>query len=449
MGAVHIRHSSNKEIMMQEIIQKKDKILDFISFAASKTPESDFPPSSQVKKQDKVKLWHLEHNYHCAIIGTCLTMDEVKKILRQLHIGTNGLPPYELHTTIVTLISENNFPSKKVQSYLDKKFKSIVQDTKNMQADELKGFWKAALYCGDMIGAFWAVISHPKSDEEMKRTYYGDIHMLSHMSGASNRADIKRLNRLEKERGSHESEKRSWEIKCNKLTSENNRLLVDAEAHHEQRIDFKNQVNALKNSLDHLMILQSTKERQELSSLVSKMTIKLDCQENEMTKYLKKEQQLSKLIAKQKQQIDTGHDELLAYQNEVEYLQSALTEKTKAQCPLQKLGLCGQSVLYVGGKTNLIPFYRELVEENSGIFIYHDGGLEKNTQDLQQSLSKADVVVFPSSCISHDAYWKIKRTCNKQNKPFQYLKSSGLYSLSKVLDNIISKIEMPAAQIAE
>ncbi|WP_428354923.1 DUF2325 domain-containing protein [Methyloprofundus sp.] len=99
------------------------------------------------------------------------------------------------------------------------------------------------------------------------------------------------------------------------------------------------------------------------------------------------------------------------------------------------------TLLYVGGKTNLIPFYRELVEEHAGTFMHHDGGLEKNTQDLQQSLSKADVVVFPSSCISHDAYWKIKRICNKQNKPYQYLKSSGLYSLSSALNKIMSTIE--------
>ncbi|WP_428354936.1 DUF2325 domain-containing protein [Methyloprofundus sp.] len=72
------------------------------------------------------------------------------------------------------------------------------------------------------------------------------------------------------------------------------------------------------------------------------------------------------------------------------------------------------SVLYVkGDKINLTPFYRELVEEHAGTFMHHDGGIEKNTQDLQYSLSKADVIVFPSSCISHDAYWKIKQTCKK------------------------------------
>lgn len=434
MRQLHIKRANNTEIMMQDMILKNEKILDWL-------------PEKIV--QEKVKLWHLDHIYHCAIIGTCLTMDEVKKILRQLHVETNGFPAYELHTTIVNLISENNYPSKKVQSYLDKKFKAPVQEVKKMHAAELKGFWKASLYSGDMIGAFWAVISHPESNEEMKRIFYGDIHMLSHMSGASNRADLKRLTLLEKERVEYVAEKRSWEVRCNKIAAENSRLLNDVKSHHEQRSDLENRVYALKNSLDQLNILQSTKDRQELDNLVKKMAVRLNSQKNEITKHQDIKQQLSKLIARQKQQILANCGQLVIYQNEVEYLQSALLEKPQNQCPLQKQNLCGQCVLYVGGKTNLIPFYRELVEENSGTFMHHDGGLEKNTQDLQQSLSKADVVVFPSSCISHDAYWKIKRTCNKQNKPYQYLQSSGLHSLSNVLDKIMSKIERPDTRVLE
>ncbi len=426
---------------MQDIIQKKEETLGWLPFGDSELSELDFSSPAQVTKYDKVKLWQLDHIYHCAVIGTCLTMDEVKKLLRQLHVGTDGFPAYELHTTIVTLVAENNYSSKKVQSHLDKKFKSVVQETKRMNVAELKGFWKVALYSGDMIGAFWAVISHPKSDEGMRRVFYGDIHMLSHLSGASNRADLKRLSLLEKERVDYEGEKRSWEVKYNKLASEKNHLLSDVTSHHEQRSDLENRVYALKNSLDQLTILQSTKERQELDNLVEKLTNKLNCQKNEIAKYQKNEQQSSAIMASQKQQILSSCDQVLIYQNEVEYLQSVLLEKSLDQCRLQNQGLCGQCVLYVGGKTNLIPFYRELVEDNSGVFIHHDGGLEKNTQDLQQSLSKADVVVFPSSCISHDAYWKIKRTCNKQNKPYQYLKSAGLYSLSSVLDNIASKIK--------
>ncbi|WP_221898398.1 hypothetical protein [Bathymodiolus japonicus methanotrophic gill symbiont] len=331
----------------------------------------------QSKKQHKVKLWQLDHIYHCAIIGTCLTLDEVKKLLRQLHIGTNGFLAYELHTTIVTLISENNHPSKKVQSYLDKKFKSAVQETKIFQQDQLKGYWKAALYSGDMIGAFWAVLSHPASNKEMKRVFYGDIHMLSHLSGASNRADIQRLSLLEQERTNHKTELHSWKVKHNKLATKNRCLSNTINTHIEQQSDLENQVHALRNSLDQLQILQNVKERQELDALVEKLMHKNNYQKSEIVNYQNQEQNLSTIVANQKQQILDKNDQLLTYQNEVEYLQSTLREKSQPQCPLQKQNLCGKCILYVGGKTNLIPHYRELVEESSGNFIHHDGGLEK------------------------------------------------------------------------
>ena len=95
------------------------------------------------------------------------------------------------------------------------------------------------------------------------------------------------------------------------------------------------------------MILQSTKERQELDNLVEKLANKLDCQKIEISKYQKIKQQSPKIIARQKQHIMRSQDQLLVYQNEVEYLQSALLEKTQPQCPLQKQELCGQCVLYV------------------------------------------------------------------------------------------------------
>ncbi|MCK5356315.1 MAG: DUF2325 domain-containing protein, partial [Methyloprofundus sp.] len=324
-----------------------------------------------------------------------------------------------------------------------KKFKPVVQKTNKMNTDELKGFWKAALYCGDMVGAFWAVMSHPASNEEIKRAVYGDIHMLSHMSGASNRADLKRLTELEQARKNHIVEMQIWESKCNKLSLEKGRLLNLEIEHHGQISDLENHVNALKNSLEQLMILQSTKERQELEALVEKLSNKLNCRETDIAKQEDKEKQLSALTSRLEKQLLNSNDERLALKNEVQYLQSALTETAEIQCPLKNQNLCGQCVLYVGGKTNLIPFYRELVEEKAGIFIHHDGGMEKNTQDLQKSLSKADVVVFPASCISHDAYWKIKRTCKKQHKPYQYLQSSGLYSLSSMLDKIMAKSNAP------
>jgi hypothetical protein len=119
--------------MLNKIIEKKEIITEFPIYIENPVAHMELP-----EKQKRIKLWELDHSYHCAIIGTCLTMSEVKKLLRSFHIDINHVSSYEIHTTIVTLISSNDFPSKKTQNYLDKKFKAALQKTKKMQTDELK-----------------------------------------------------------------------------------------------------------------------------------------------------------------------------------------------------------------------------------------------------------------------------------------------------------------------
>lgn len=72
-----------------------------------------------MRKQQRTKLWELDHNYQCAVIGTCLTQDEVKKLLRSVGMPVDDTSSYVVHTAIVTLVSYNDFRSKKVQSYLN------------------------------------------------------------------------------------------------------------------------------------------------------------------------------------------------------------------------------------------------------------------------------------------------------------------------------------------
>jgi hypothetical protein len=68
-------------------------------------------------------------------------------------------------------------------------------------ADEaaLRELWAAAVRRGDIPGAYWAVLSHPAATDALMRQAFGDVHMLSHMVGAANRADIRRLRQLEED----------------------------------------------------------------------------------------------------------------------------------------------------------------------------------------------------------------------------------------------------------
>lgn len=421
-----------------QIVNTVNSLGAFIVDSVGSTKESALK-----KKPVRTKLWQLDHNYHCAVIGTCLTMAEVKKLLNSFHVDCKRINAYDIHTTIVTMIAYNDFRSKKVQNYLDKKFSTVIQKTKKMDAQELRTEWKSVLNTGDLVGTFWAVMSHPLTDEKMKRDFYGDIHMLSHLSGASNRVDLKRLSQLEKERIGISKEINFEQSRTNKLTADNLCLNTKVKNLKDKSTGLTHQIAALEKSNTKLMDSQNVKEHQLLNQQVEKLKKTIIAQENEIRKQQSNKTQLDNLVTQLKHQQLRNESEISIYQEEAEYLQYLLSQQNKHDdCQFKKQGLCGRCVLYVGGKKNLIPHYRELVEEKAGVFLHHDGGQEKNTQALSQMLTRADVVIFPSDCISHEAYWKIKRSCKKQQKPFEYLNSPGLYSLSSMLDKLGDASEM-------
>ena len=399
-------------------------------------------PLTAKTKHARIKLWQLEHIYHCAIIGTCLTLDEVKKILNSLKVNFNQYRAYDIHINVVSLVSNNNFCSKKIQQHLDKKFASIIKNTRHMNASELQQAWKDALKTGDFIGMFWVIASHPCTDDEMRKYLYGDVHMLSHLSGASNRVDLKRLAQLEKEKCSFSNELSEKESQYQTLKFINLEQANSLQTQTQLIDELAAQVNAL--TAHNTKLTKSNKHQEclQLKTQTEKLEFKIIAQANEVTKHQRHIEKLTESIEDLNHQHLKDVSQVSIYKEELSYLQYQLKQQDKYQeCALKKYNLCGQCVLYVGGKQNLIPHYRKLVEDQAGMFIHHDGGIEKTTQDLLQSLMRADIVVFPTNCISHDAYWKIKRLCKKQKKPYEYLSSAGVGSLF----NTLNKLETMAA----
>jgi Uncharacterized protein conserved in bacteria (DUF2325) len=91
--------------------------------------------------------------------------------------------------------------------------------------------------------------------------------------------------------------------------------------------------------------------------------------------------------------------------------------------------LGGAQVLYVGGRANQVPQLKTVVERASGAFLHHDGGIEHSMTLLPGLISRADHVVFPIDCISHDAMGMVKRQCRLAAKPFMPLRTSSLACL--------------------
>src|SRR5262249_10866101 len=81
---------------------------------------------------------------------------------------------------------------------LDRRHKLILnQGERAKDAAAVAAFWDDAAKRGDIPGAYWAVLTHPATTHELVKRVFGEVHMLSHLVGAANRADIRRLRQLE------------------------------------------------------------------------------------------------------------------------------------------------------------------------------------------------------------------------------------------------------------
>jgi hypothetical protein len=147
------------------------------------------------------KIWELAQTLHCSIIGTCLSNAELRHVLVRLKVpGADVADEHELHVLGVTLAGRRDAGAKLVQKALDRRHEhTIKQFGRAKDAEALRHVWEDAVQRGEIPGAYWALLSHPAASEAIVKKAFQHVHMLSHLVGAANRADIRRLRQLEDE----------------------------------------------------------------------------------------------------------------------------------------------------------------------------------------------------------------------------------------------------------
>jgi hypothetical protein len=145
------------------------------------------------------KIWDFAVHLHCSIIGTCLSTAELRHALIKLgQKDAATASEHDLHASGVVIAGQRHNGAKLLHKTLDRRHRvSINQFDKAKTAEEVRATWKGALQRGDIPGAYWAALSHPATNEALLREIFADVHMLSHLVGAANRADIRRLRQLE------------------------------------------------------------------------------------------------------------------------------------------------------------------------------------------------------------------------------------------------------------
>lgn len=382
------------------------------------------------------KLWQLDPRFHCPVIGTCLTLDELRRLARKAGIDVGAaMRDYELHHGFVQVAGNPVYAARLMHKWLDRKYATTIRRFDACEdARALGAGWDAAIRTDDVAGAFWALLTHARADEALAARAYGDVHMLSHLAGHANHAVRHEAAALKR---------RVTELEA--MLARN----ADAARTRIQALERRSEALAVRAQCLDARERELASAHERLAALESGAAlVRLRAEKAVLA------QELGRALARAAQAEREAREWMkLALKHGApatasEYAPAdgetapAREERCAPTCDAATTGdcpgpdLCGRRILYVGGRDRQVAHFRDLVARRNGELLHHDGGLSESTTRLAALVQRADAVLCPVDCVSHDACLQIKHICKRAAKRFVPLRSASLAGFVEALREV-------------
>jgi hypothetical protein len=381
----------------------------------------------------RARLADLDANIHCSIIGTCLSTTELRKLVARYvpQLSGKDATDVEIHHTAVNLSTGGGIVAKELNKALDARHALAIKKFR-AAPDEgaLRQLWQEALATGDVPGAYWALMTHPESTFPLRSQAFGEVHMLSHLVGAANRADIRRVAALEEEMTRLKEANAALQVRLNAANAQHVLALADMAAQARQL-----QARRDTGSAPDQLVLDMAQLRAVLADREEKLSLHTARRQEAEQKQLAQQARYDALQA----DFHATRDELETARLELGALENALAENT---CDVDGGGknalpaLDGKCVLYVGGRPGCADRLCKMVATAGGELLVHDGGIEDRHGLLATMLPRAQMVVFPIDCISHNAMHVAKQACARRGIACHPIRSASVASFVALMQRL-------------
>ena len=378
----------------------------------------------------RARLSELDSHLHCSIIGTCLSTHELRKLVPKFaDLDRHDATDLEIHHTAVELAIAGGPGAKALHKLLDERYALAIRRFEPAADDTaLLKLWDDALKNGEIPPAYWALMTHPLATMPVRQKAFGELHMLSHLVGAANRADIRRLVALEEENAALKDKIERQQSRLQQLSSERDASIAAL----NERIA---RAQAAPSPVDPTGLEAQLQQLREwlaaADQRVALHTSRREAAEQRM-------QQEHDAAVALRHSRDQALAQLKLVQSECDALERATVDAADAangtgarRASLD--GVQGKRIVYVGGRPGSNAALKRLVESAGGELVVHDGGVEDRKGLLAAALPGADIVVFPVDCVDHDSMNTLKRICERQGIDYHPLRTASVASFVELI----------------
>lgn len=384
----------------------------------------------------RTKLWDLDKIHHCPVIGLCLPAADLERFAKRFDFKAAISDAHDLHVEAVCRITSRNPVSETIHKHLDRLYANQIRQFDAVKTDdEVLTLWETRFASGRVAGALWAALTHKRISSASRKQIHDRIHMHMHEAVAGLSAAQSRLSengqqlkeltgQLEQAREKHAQTELRLRQRLEQATNEIRQLQ-----------QFQRENEALRQQLKKL---ESSQAMLKMSQCLMRVTTENEqlrirlAQVSELKQSLKNAcHSLTELYRER----DTLHAERNALENLLLALNSS--ETIEQETAETTTGVNSHDcILCVGGRSALVPHYRALARQLGLKLSHHDGGQEDALSRLPEMVYGATAVICPTDCVSHAAYYQIKRLCRLGRKPCLLFKGTGISSFATALTKI-------------
>lgn len=349
----------------------------------------------------RLKLWEIEHGFHCSIVGTCLTPATARQILRRARVEVEGgAEDYRLHSLLVSEATRSGVIGRLINKTLDDSFAGPIRRVAATFAEALQGaLWDELCAKGEVAAGYWAFLSHGHVASDLRVRIFGEVHMLSHFMGGHHRGNAKMLWLAERRTEQLAERLARTRRQAQETVAERDAQIAVLQVELAQTRDelAQRMARVVRDRRPARARRAADPGRLERRALAARAQLRLVETENT---------RLRRLL------------DILA--------DGAGTDVPRAAgppLPLPEGGCAERCLLYVGGRCSLVPHLRRYAEARRVELLHHDGGDEEGMHVLERLIGRADAVFCPIDCVSHQACLAAKQLCRRLDKTFVPLRT--------------------------